>query len=187
MLILWCYPEEFGWYDGGLKVLRFGFDFRAKQDIFLYSAASRPTLGSTQFPVQWIREVLYSVKKWPGRKAPSTPIPPTVEVNNGGTLPRLSHTYSWCSNIKSKVESVLNLISATPWRRVGEWMYRSTFSWPRYYLEVQLYAMVALTAGIQYASDRKLGGPQIRTGRSGERKTLDSTRTRSPFPRSSSQ
>jgi hypothetical protein len=33
--------------------------------------------------------------------------------------------------IKGKVVSVLNE-SPTRWRRMGEWMYRSTFSWPRH-------------------------------------------------------
>jgi hypothetical protein len=30
---------------------------------------------------------------------------------------------------EGKVVPVLNQLSTTPWRRVGEWMYRSTFSW----------------------------------------------------------
>jgi hypothetical protein len=30
---------------------------------------------------------------------------------------------------------VLNELSTTQWRRMGEWMYRSIFSWPRHYLE----------------------------------------------------
>jgi hypothetical protein len=36
-----------------------------------------------------------------------------------------------------------------PWRRMGEWMYRSTFSWPRHYLEMSsnLHAPVALPRG----------------------------------------
>jgi hypothetical protein len=31
---------------------------------------------------------------------------------------------------KSKVAPVINWFSTTPWRRMVEWMYRSTFSWP---------------------------------------------------------
>jgi hypothetical protein len=33
---------------------------------------------------------------------------------------------------KGKVVPVLNLSSSTPWRRMGEWMYRSTISWRRH-------------------------------------------------------
>jgi hypothetical protein len=47
---------------------------------------------------------------------------------------------------KGKVVPVLNWLRITPWRRMGEWMYRSTFSWPRHQLEVsgQLHAPAAL-------------------------------------------
>jgi hypothetical protein len=50
---------------------------------------------------------------------------------------------------KNKVVPVLNKLSTTPWRRMGEWMYRSTFSWPRHLLEVsdQLHARAALPPG----------------------------------------
>jgi hypothetical protein len=37
-----------------------------------------------------------------------------------------------------------------------------------------------------YQLDRRLGGPQSRSGRLGEQKTLDPTGTRTPTPRSSS-
>jgi hypothetical protein len=57
----------------------------------------------------------------------------------------------------------------TPWRCMGEWMYRSTFSWPRHYLEVsgQLHAPAALPPGKspRYPLDRRMGGPQSRSGR----------------------
>jgi hypothetical protein len=51
--------------------------------------------------------------------------------------------------IKGKVVPVLNELSTTPSRRMGEWMCRSTFSWPRHELEVsgQLHAPAALTPG----------------------------------------
>jgi hypothetical protein len=37
---------------------------------------------------------------------------------------------------KGKVAPVLNSLSTTTWRHIREWMYRSTFSWPRHELEV---------------------------------------------------
>jgi hypothetical protein len=48
---------------------------------------------------------------------------------------------------KGEVSPVLNELSTTPWRRIGEWMYRSTFSWPRHKLEAsgQLHSPAALT------------------------------------------
>jgi hypothetical protein len=55
---------------------------------------------------------------------------------------------------------------------MGEWMYRSTFSWPRQKLEVsgQLHAPAALPPGKspRYQFYRRLGGPQSRSGRYGE-------------------
>jgi hypothetical protein len=46
---------------------------------------------------------------------------------------------------------------------MGEWMYRSTFSWPRHYLEMssQLHAPAALPPGksSRYPLYRRLGGP----------------------------
>jgi hypothetical protein len=56
----------------------------------------------------------------------------------------------------------------------GEWMYRSTFSWPQNYLDVsgQLHAPTALTLGKgpQYPLDRRLVGLQSRSGELGEQK-----------------
>jgi hypothetical protein len=59
---------------------------------------------------------------------------------------------------------VLNYLRTKPWRRMGEWKYRSTFSWPRHQLEVsgQLDAPAALPPGKRplYPVDRRLGVPQ---------------------------
>jgi hypothetical protein len=55
---------------------------------------------------------------------------------------------------------------------MGEWMYRSTFSWPRHYLEMsgQLDAPAALLQAKEprYPLGRRLGGPQRRSERRGE-------------------
>jgi hypothetical protein len=47
---------------------------------------------------------------------------------------------------KDKVVPLLNQLSTTPWKCMGEWMYRSTYSWPRYWLEAsgQLHTPAAL-------------------------------------------
>jgi hypothetical protein len=44
---------------------------------------------------------------------------------------------------------VFNWLITAPWRRMGKWMYRSTFSWPRHQLEVsgQLHAPATLLVG----------------------------------------
>jgi hypothetical protein len=48
-----------------------------------------------------------------------------------------------------EVVLVLKWLSATPWRRVKEWIYRPMYSWLQYWLEVsrQLHALDALTPG----------------------------------------
>jgi hypothetical protein len=70
--------------------------------------------------------------------------------------------------------------------RMGEWLYRSTFSLPRHWLEVsgQLQARPLYPRGKRprYPLDRRLGGPQSQSGPRGEEKILDSTGTRTPTP-----
>jgi hypothetical protein len=53
---------------------------------------------------------------------------------------------------------------------------------------MKLHAQAALLPGKspRYPLDRMLGGPQSRSGRRGEEKILNPTRTRTPTPRSSS-
>jgi hypothetical protein len=72
---------------------------------------------------------------------------------------------------------------------MGEWMYRSMFSWPQHYLEVrgQLHVPAALPRGKspRYPLDRRLGGPQSQSRRRGKEKILDFTGTRTPTPQSS--
>jgi hypothetical protein len=49
--------------------------------IFLFATASRPVLGPTQLPIQWVRKVLSLGVKRPGREAYHSP-PCSAEVNN---------------------------------------------------------------------------------------------------------
>jgi hypothetical protein len=46
-----------------------GFDSQKEQEIFLSSAASRPKLGSTQPPIQWVPGTLVLGVKRSGREA----------------------------------------------------------------------------------------------------------------------
>jgi hypothetical protein len=50
---------------------------------------------------------------------------------------------------KGKVVPVLNYVSTAPLRRMGDWMYRPTFCWPRHQLEVsgQVHASADLPPG----------------------------------------
>jgi hypothetical protein len=55
------------------------------QEIFLFSAASRPTLGSTQPPIPWIIGTFFLGVKRTGREVDDSP-PSSVEVKNGGAI-----------------------------------------------------------------------------------------------------
>jgi hypothetical protein len=76
-----------------------------------------------------------------------------------------------------------------PLRRIGEWMYRFTFSWPRHCLELSGQSprpLYPLGKRPRYPLDRRLGVPQNRSGWRGEEKILYPTGTRTPTPQSSS-
>jgi hypothetical protein len=78
---------------------------------------------------------------------------------------------------REKVKLSLCLTTHYTMKALVEWLYRSTFSWPRNYLDVtgQLHAPAALPPGkeTRYPLDRRLGGPQSRSGQYGEVKILD--------------
>jgi hypothetical protein len=89
--------------------------------------------------------------------------------------------------IKGKVVPVFNELS-TPWRRMREWLYRSTFSWPRHYLEVVSFTPRPLYPrgkSPRYPLDRRLGGSQNQSGRRGEETILDPTMSSLSHPASS--
>jgi hypothetical protein len=66
-----------GWTTG-----RSGFDPRRGQRIFPLASVSRPALGPTQPPVQWVPGVLSpGLKGRPGRDADLSP-PSSAEVEN---------------------------------------------------------------------------------------------------------
>jgi hypothetical protein len=49
--------------------------------------------------------------------------------------------------------------------RVGEWMYRSTFSWPLHYLELHALAVLPRGKSPRYPLDKRLGWLQSQSGR----------------------
>jgi hypothetical protein len=72
------------------------FDSRQRK-IFLFSIASKLTLGPTQLPIQWVAGVLSSGVKRQGRKADHSP-PLSTEIKNGRTVSPLLHMFSWHSD-----------------------------------------------------------------------------------------
>jgi hypothetical protein len=64
--------------------------------ILLFSTSSRPALGPTQLPIQWIPGALSPGIQRQGREAGYSP-PSSAEVKNVGDTPPLPHTPSWRS------------------------------------------------------------------------------------------
>jgi hypothetical protein len=93
---------------------------------------------------------------------------------------------------KCKVVPVLNELNTTPWRSMGERMYRITFL---FYMGTSLWWVVCLTPrqlytwekSPWYPVDRKLNGRQYLSGRYGKVRILVPTGIRNPNPRSSSR
>jgi hypothetical protein len=57
-----------------------GFESQQGLGIFLFATASRPALGPTQAPIQWVPGALYLGVKLPGREADSVKIKECVEL-----------------------------------------------------------------------------------------------------------
>jgi hypothetical protein len=74
-------------YFDGPRAERPWLDIRQRQEIFLYSTASRPALGPTKPSIQWVAGSLSPGVKQPGREADHS-IPTSAEVKNGGATPQ---------------------------------------------------------------------------------------------------
>jgi hypothetical protein len=74
-------PEWFRRYSDELQAGWRWFDSRQGQEIFLFPITSRPVLGPTQPPIQWVPGALSPGLKRPGREALSG-----AEVKNGGAV-----------------------------------------------------------------------------------------------------
>jgi hypothetical protein len=66
--------------DVDRKIYR-GFESRQGLRIFLFTTVSRPALGPTQLPIQWVPEGLYLGLKRHGSEADHSP-PSSAEVKN---------------------------------------------------------------------------------------------------------
>jgi hypothetical protein len=96
-------------------------------------------------------------------------------------------TVWWFDITSTNILSVC--VESQCWRCIGKWMYSSKFSWPQEYLEMITYtprSLHPLRKGPSYPLDRRLSGPQKRSGLHGKEKFLATTGTRTPTSRSSS-
>jgi hypothetical protein len=75
-----------------------GFDYRQGLGISLFTTASRPALGPTQPPIQWVPGDLALGVKRPGREADHS-LPSSAEVENAWAIPPLPlyAFVEWCS------------------------------------------------------------------------------------------
>jgi hypothetical protein len=70
------------------------FDFRQRQETFLYSTATRPNLEPTKPIIQWVKGVFSPGVKQTEREYDHSP-QSNAEVRNGGAIPPVFHTSSW--------------------------------------------------------------------------------------------
>jgi hypothetical protein len=84
----------------------------------------------------------------------------------------------------------VKLSPCTPWMRMGEWMYRSTFHWPatrcKQVISITPWPLHHRGQSPWYTMERRLSGPQSRPGWRREKKVLSPTATRTQTSRSSS-
>jgi hypothetical protein len=138
-----------------------------------HHTASRTALGPTQ-PIKWVPGALFLGVKRPRREADHSP-PSSVEVKECVEL------YLHCRNTPSwrgaqlSTGATLPFTFTTQWRLTGEWMYCST----HFYLGIRWRWVVSFTPRPlyprerkrpSYPLDRRLVGPQSRSGHGGEEK-----------------
>jgi hypothetical protein len=63
------------------------------KEIFLFSVTSRPTLGPTQLPIQWVPGIVFPEVKRYETEADHSPLS-SAEVKEGGAISPLPHTSS---------------------------------------------------------------------------------------------
>jgi hypothetical protein len=60
----------------------------------MFFIASRPDLGPSRPPVEWVPRALSPGVNLPGRESDHSP-PSSATIKNGGAIPLFSHTFSW--------------------------------------------------------------------------------------------
>jgi hypothetical protein len=71
--------ELYNLYSTGWTIGALGFDSRRGLEIFLFITESRTALGTTQPPIQWVKQAFSLRVKRPGREADHSP-PSSAEV-----------------------------------------------------------------------------------------------------------
>jgi hypothetical protein len=86
--------RQFAFRNRGKRTSCSTFPYRDSQrvKIFLFSTASRPTLGPTQSPIQWVPKARSPGVMWPGREADHSH-PSSSEAKNGGAIPLQRQLY----------------------------------------------------------------------------------------------
>jgi hypothetical protein len=95
-LMLWItFYMEHGWAGiAQCYIAMAEVPISAKEGIFLFSTESKPALGPTQPPIQWVVGPHFlGVKRLDGEAHHSPQL--GAEVKNGGAIPPLHHTHSW--------------------------------------------------------------------------------------------
>jgi hypothetical protein len=107
------------------------------------------------------------------------------------TFEEYFHVVFCITVITCKLVPMLNQLSTTPWRRMGSGLIDPHFldlgtscRWVVSFTPRPLYPQ---EKSPRYLLDRRLRGPQSRSGQRGENKILDPTGTRTPTPPLSSQ
>jgi hypothetical protein len=97
LVLYYMLPRIFSQYSGWPRTGRPGFDPRQRQRIFLLASASRPTLGPTQPPVQWV----------PGALSPGVKVRPRRDVDHPPHLaPRLRISRGYTSSLPKRLHGV---------------------------------------------------------------------------------
>jgi hypothetical protein len=93
-----------------------GFDSRQCK-IILFSTASRPVLGLTQPPVQWVPRALHPVIKRQGREVHHSP-PSSAELKKSRAIPPLPRMSPWCSALTNYAHGQLYLLPSLYLRHI---------------------------------------------------------------------
>jgi hypothetical protein len=72
-----------------------GFESRQGLGFYLFTTASRPVLGPTQPPIQWVPRALSLAVKRPGRETDHSHLHPVPKSRMRGSIPPLPNTPSW--------------------------------------------------------------------------------------------
>jgi hypothetical protein len=91
---------------------------------FHFSVSSRPALGSTQPPIQWVPGALSPRVKWPGSEADHSP----------PTIAEVSKTWVYTSTRRSQWPRGLRREPSSPARTLGSWVWIPLKAWMSVYV-----------------------------------------------------